>query len=128
MLDPGEALLQRAVGPEHGTLLKLVVVLRVGHGRIVPCFPAALRRKAGRVVKPRVNGIAVIAVSSLFLGLMAVLTRLLAGQVPAVQVATVRFAVGVVGCGFLCLARRQRPALGQWKLLRLRGLWATSGA
>ncbi len=77
---------------------------------------------AGRVVKPRVNGIAVIAVSSLFFGLMAVLTRLLAGQVPAVQVATVRFAVGVVGCGFLFLGRRQRPALGQWKLLGLRGI------
>lgn len=73
-------------------------------------------------MKPRVNGIAVIAVSSLFFGLMAVLTRLLAGQVPAAEIATVRFAVGAVGCGFLFLGQRRLPQLGQWRLLGLRGI------
>jgi drug/metabolite transporter (DMT)-like permease len=85
----------------------------------VPCFAQAY---GCGVVKPRVNGIAVIAVSSLFFGLMAVLTRLLAGQVPATQVATVRFAVGVVGCGFLFLAQRRLPQLTQWRLLGVRGI------
>lgn len=73
-------------------------------------------------MKSRVNGVAAIAVSSLFFGLMAVLTRLLAGQVPSAQIATVRFAVGVVGCGFLFLGQRSLPQLGQWRLLGLRGL------
>ena len=73
-------------------------------------------------VKPRVNGIAVIAVSSLFFGLMAVLTRLLAGQVPATQVATLRFAVGGVGCGFLFLYQGRPPDLTQWRLLGMRGV------
>lgn len=71
----------------------------------------------------RVNGIAVIAVSSLFFGLMAVLTRLLAGKVPAAEVATVRFAVGIIGCGFLFAWKRRRPNFSQGKLLTLRGLF-----
>ena len=73
--------------------------------------------------KPRVNGIAVIAVSSLFFGVMAVLTRLLAGQVPAAQVAALRFAVGIVGCGFLFAWKRRKPNLTQWRLLGLRGFF-----
>ena len=77
---------------------------------------------AAGVVKPRINGIAVIAVSSLFFGLMAVLTRLLAGQVPAVQVATVRFLVGIGACVVFYVARRRVPNLTQWRMLGLRGL------
>ncbi len=73
-------------------------------------------------VKPRVNGIAVIAVSSLFFGLMAVLTRLLAGEVPSTQVATVRFAVGAIGCVFLFGWKRRKPDLTQWRLLAMRGV------
>lgn len=73
--------------------------------------------------KPRVNGTALIAVSSLFFGLMAVLTRLLAGQVPAAQIAAVRFAVGLVGCGLLFAWSRRLPRLVQWRLLGLRGLF-----
>ena len=51
---------------------------------------------AGVESKQRINGVAVIAVSSLFFGLMAVMTRLLSGEVPAAQVAAIRFAVGIV--------------------------------
>ncbi len=78
---------------------------------------------AASVVKPRINGIAVIAVSSLFFGLMAVLTRLLAGQVPAAEVATVRFLVGMAGCGLFYLSQRRLPNLTQWRMLGLRGLF-----
>lgn len=78
---------------------------------------------AGGVVSKPVNGTAVIALSSLFFGLMAVLTRLLAGQVPAAQVAAIRFAIGLVGCGLLFAWQRQRPNLVQWRLLGLRGLF-----
>lgn len=76
----------------------------------------------GVVVKPRVNGIAVIAVSSLFFGLMAVLTRLLAGEVPSTQVATIRFAVGAIGCVFLFGWKKRKPDFTQWRLLAVRGV------
>jgi len=75
------------------------------------------------VGKPRVNGVAVIAVSSVFFGLLAVLTRLLAGQVPAAQVAAIRFAVGIVGCGVLFLWKRRLPNFAQGRLLAARGLF-----
>jgi len=67
------------------------------------------------------NGVAIIALSSLFFGAMAVTTRLLAGQVPAAEIVTVRFVVGAVGCvlGFLWL--RRWPNLKQWRLLLGRG-------
>lgn len=72
--------------------------------------------------KPRLSGTAIIAVSSLFFGLMAVLTRLLAGKVPAAEVAAVRFFVGLLGSAMLFAARRRAPNLTQWRLLALRGL------
>lgn len=71
--------------------------------------------------KQPVNGVAVIALSSLFFGLMAVVTRLLAGQVPAAQVATLRFGVGVAGCLVLFALQRRLPRLTQWKMLLARG-------
>ncbi len=73
--------------------------------------------------KPRLSGTAVIAVSSLFFGLMAVVTRLLAGAVPSPQIAAVRFAVGVVACGVMFAAQRRRPNLGQWPMLMARGVF-----
>lgn len=75
------------------------------------------------VEKPRVNGVAVIAVSSVFFGVMAVLTRLLAGRVPAAEVAAVRFAVGIVGCGFLFAWKRRMPNFAQGRLLVMRGMF-----
>ena len=74
------------------------------------------------VEKPRINGVAVIAISSAFFGLMAVLTRLLAGKVPAAEVAAVRFAVGLVGCGFLFGWKRRLPNLVQGRMLLTRGV------
>jgi drug/metabolite transporter (DMT)-like permease len=73
--------------------------------------------------KPRFSGTTVIALSSLFFGLMAVVTRLLAGRIPATEIATVRFAVGLVGCGAFFIVRRRRPQLQQWRWLLLRGLF-----
>ncbi len=73
--------------------------------------------------KPRPSGTAIIAVSSLFFGVMAVMTRLLAGQVPAAQVAAVRFAVGLLGCIAIFAWQRRWPNLKQWRLLGLRGLF-----
>lgn len=72
---------------------------------------------------PARNGPFIIAVSSLFFGVMAVLTRLLAGQVPSTQVALVRFAVGAVACLGYYLVKWRRPALGQWRGLMLRGVF-----
>lgn len=53
---------------------------------------------------------------------MAVITRLLAGQVPAAEIAAVRFVVGIVGVLGIFAARGQRPNLTQWRFLALRGL------
>lgn len=88
--------------------------------------PLELWRMCAAVVpksQPRWSGSAVIAVSSLFFGVMAVATRLLAGQVPAAQIATVRFAVGLVGVSAIFVVRRRQPNLLQWRLLGLRGLF-----
>ena len=71
----------------------------------------------------RRNGTAIIALSSLFFGLMAISTRLLAGQVPAAQVVSVRFIVGIAGCLALFGLRRKGPRLVQGKLLLARGLF-----
>lgn len=73
--------------------------------------------------KPHRSGVAIIAVSSLFFGLMAVMTRLLAGQVPAAQIAAVRFAIGVLGCVVIYAAQRRLPNLTQWRLLLVRGVF-----
>jgi drug/metabolite transporter (DMT)-like permease len=78
---------------------------------------------SGAVPRPAVNGIAVIAVSSLFFGVMAVFTRLLAGEIPAAQIAAFRFAVGIAGCGVIYAWKRQLPRLTQWRFLALRGLF-----
>jgi drug/metabolite transporter (DMT)-like permease len=75
-------------------------------------------------VSPRLrSGTAVIAISSLFFGLMATMVRLLAGAVPSTQLTAVRFAVGLVGVGLIFLARGKRPNLKRWRLLALRGLF-----
>lgn len=70
----------------------------------------------------RINGVAVIAVSSLFYGVMAILTRMLAGHVPAAQVATLRFVVGVGACVVLFALRRRGPNLRHPGWLFLRGV------
>lgn len=76
------------------------------------------------VVSPRLrSGTAVIAVSSLFFGLMATMVRLLAGVVPSAQLTAVRFAVGLVGVGLIFALRGKRPNLRRWRLLLLRGLF-----
>ena len=67
------------------------------------------------------NGVAIIALSSLFFGVMAITTRLLSGIVPAAEIVTVRFAVGALGCALYFLASGTRPGLHQWRLLLLRG-------
>ncbi len=69
------------------------------------------------------SGTAVIAVSSLFFGLMATLVRLLAGVVPSAQLTAIRFAVGLVGVALIFAARGRRPNLARWRLLLLRGLF-----
>lgn len=75
-------------------------------------------------MSPRLrSGTAVIAISSLFFGLMATMVRLLAGAVPSTQLTAVRFAVGLVGVGLIFLARGKRPNLARWRLLGLRGLF-----
>lgn len=75
-------------------------------------------------MSPRLrSGTAVIAISSLFFGLMATMVRLLAGAVPSTQLTAVRFAVGLVGVGLIFLARGKRPNLKRWRLLALRGLF-----
>lgn len=73
--------------------------------------------------KQRLNGVAIIALSSVFFGLMAVTTRLLSGLVPSAQIVTVRFTIGVVACLGFFLARRSGPQLKQWKLLLGRGVF-----
>lgn len=73
------------------------------------------------MVAPRYRGVAFIALSSVFFGLMAVVTRLVAGQLPAAQIATVRFSVGIVACLVLFALQRRRPQLGQWRMLLVRG-------
>jgi drug/metabolite transporter (DMT)-like permease len=73
--------------------------------------------------KQRLNGVAIIALSSLFFGLMAVTTRLLAGTVPSAQIVTVRFTIGAVACLGFFLARGTGPQLKQWKLLLGRGVF-----
>lgn len=65
----------------------------------------------------------IIALSSLFFGMMAVTARLLTGKVPAAELVTVRFSIGAVACLFLFLARREGPQLKQWKLLLGRGFF-----
>lgn len=65
----------------------------------------------------------IIAVSSLFFGVMAVTTRLLAGKVPAAEIAAVRFAIGIVACSAWFVARRERPNFGRWRLLAMRGFF-----
>lgn len=67
------------------------------------------------------NGVAIIAISSVFFGVMAITTRLLSGLVPAAEIVTVRFAVGALGCALYFVASGARPALHQWRLLLLRG-------
>ncbi|MFT3709697.1 MAG: DMT family transporter [Archangium sp.] len=71
--------------------------------------------------KHQPSGVAIIAASSLFFGVMAVTTRLLAGKVPAAEIAAVRFAIGIVACAIWFIARRQKPNLGRWRLLAMRG-------
>lgn len=74
---------------------------------------------------PRRNGPLIIALSSSFFGLMAVVARLVSGQVSPSQLATLRFMVGALGCAAFYLARGQRPALHQWRWLLLRGFFGS---
>jgi len=67
------------------------------------------------------NGVAIIAVSSVFFGVMAVTTRLLAGIVPAAQIVTIRFAVGSLACAAYFVISGARPNLKQWRFLLMRG-------
>ncbi|HEY0881592.1 MAG TPA: DMT family transporter [Archangium sp.] len=72
--------------------------------------------------KKPVNGVAVIALSSLFFGLMAVITRVVSAEVPAAQIAAIRFAVGAVGCVGIYAGQRRWPVLSNWKMLAARGV------
>ena len=69
----------------------------------------------------RPGGVVLIAISSLFFGVMAVCVRLLNGRVPSQQIVTIRFAIGLVGCALLFALRRRGPDLRRWPLLLLRG-------
>jgi drug/metabolite transporter (DMT)-like permease len=69
------------------------------------------------------SGVVVIAVSAVFFAALAIVTRLLAGRVPAAQVSALRFAVGLVGVAGLFAARRRGPNLGRRGLLLMRGLF-----
>ncbi|MCC6338164.1 MAG: DMT family transporter [Myxococcales bacterium] len=71
---------------------------------------------------PRFSGTAVIAVSSLFFAVMAVLARTLAGEVPPAQVVTVRHLVGLAGMALFFPALRRKPNLARPWLLLLRGV------
>lgn len=75
------------------------------------------------MTKHQPSGVAIIAVSSLFFGVMAVTTRLLAGKVPAAEIAAVRFGIGVAACVVWFLVRREGPNLGRWRLLAMRGFF-----
>lgn len=86
--------------------------------------PASHRHKAAAVVSaPARNGPLIIATSSLFFGLMPVITRMLAGVVPSPQIATVRFTVGAVACLVFYAVSGRRPMTTQWKSLALRGIF-----
>ena len=69
----------------------------------------------------RVPGVAVIALSSLPFGLMAVLARSLTDKVPSTQLVAVRFAIGLLAVGLLFAAQRRRPDVRRWRLLGVRG-------
>ncbi len=66
-------------------------------------------------------GVAVIALSSLPFGLMAVLARSLTDKVPSTQLVAVRFAIGLLAVGLLFAAQRRRPDVRRWRLLGVRG-------
>lgn len=71
---------------------------------------------------PRLSGTAVIAVSSLFFAVMAVLARTLAGVVPPAQLVTVRHLIGLAGMALFFPMLRRRPNLSRPWLLLLRGV------
>lgn len=72
--------------------------------------------------KFRLGGVGLIAISSIFFGLMAISVRLLAGRVPSAEIVFIRFVVGILGCGVLFALRRRGPQLRRWRLLALRGV------
>lgn len=69
------------------------------------------------------RGTALIALSSLFLGLMAVVARTLADRVPASELVVIRHAVGLIAMAAYFLARRRPPSLARPGLLFLRGFF-----
>ncbi|MEW5742720.1 MAG: DMT family transporter [Myxococcota bacterium] len=71
---------------------------------------------------PRLSGTAVIALSSLFFAVMAVLARTLAGAVPPAQLVTVRHVVGLLGMLVFFPVLRRAPRLSRPGLLLLRGV------
>lgn len=73
-------------------------------------------------MQPRLPGTAVIALSSLFFAAMAVLSRTLAGRVPAAEQVVVRHAIGLAVIALVFAARRQVPVLKRPGLLALRGV------
>lgn len=72
---------------------------------------------------PRVPGVLIIAVSAVFFAALAVVTRLLAGRIPAAEVSAIRFFVGLVSVLVMFAVRRQGPNLDRWGLLAMRGLF-----
>ncbi|MGV3622053.1 MAG: DMT family transporter [Archangium sp.] len=72
---------------------------------------------------PARNGPFIIAVSSLFFGLMAVVARLVAGQVPSPQLATIRLTVGAVFCLVVFAIQRRTPPMRRWRALVMRGVF-----
>jgi drug/metabolite transporter (DMT)-like permease len=73
------------------------------------------------VPSPR-SGVAVIALSSFFFASMAVLTRTLAGRIPAAELVVVRHTVGVTVMAAWFAVRFQPPKLTRPFLLLLRGV------
>lgn len=71
------------------------------------------------------RGTVLIAISSVFFAAMAVLARHLSKDVPAVQLAFMRFVIGTVVMGALFLAQRRAPEVKHPRKLLLRGLFGT---
>lgn len=69
------------------------------------------------------GGVAVIALSSLFFAVLAVLARTLSDVVPSAELVVIRHLVGIAAMAALFLARRRRPLLVRPGLLFLRGFF-----
>lgn len=67
------------------------------------------------------QGSLVIVASSVCFALLAVETRVLSAKLPAAELSTIRFAVGLLAMGLHFVVRRRGPDLRHWGLLLARG-------